>query len=71
MSDSVIVDSEGAALALNCLAREQMKLRLLHDIRIDLAVCDIEGWDKLEYIRDLQEAIDVIAAGTAGGDHHT
>lgn len=32
--------------ALNRLAREQIKLRLLADIRFDLAVCEIEGWDK-------------------------
>lgn len=30
--------------ALNRLAREQIKLRLLADIRFDLAVCEIEGW---------------------------
>lgn len=33
--------------ALNRLAREQIKLRLLADIRFDLAVCEIEGWNKL------------------------
>ena len=45
--------ADNTALALNNLARHQMILRLLHDIRIDLEVCDLEGWDKMEYIRML------------------
>lgn len=42
---------------LNDLARHKMILRLYQDILIDLTVCDIEGWDKKEYIRQLQELI--------------
>lgn len=37
--------------ALQELARHQMIERLYRDILIDMAVCDIEGWDKTEYIR--------------------
>ena len=43
--------------ALNRLAREQIKLRLLADIRFDLAVCEIEGWDKAEYLNELKDMI--------------
>ena len=43
--------------ALNRLARQQMIERLYRDILIDIAVCEIEGWDKMEYIKDLQEVI--------------
>ena len=43
--------------ALNQLAREQIKLKLLADINIDLQVCDIEGWNKLEFIKDLQKLL--------------
>ena len=43
--------------ALNRLARQQMIERLYRDILIDMAVCEIEGWDKMEYIKDLQEVI--------------
>ena len=43
--------------ALNRLAREQIKLRLLADIRFDLAVCEIEGWNKLEYLNELKSMI--------------
>jgi hypothetical protein len=31
--------------------------KLLLDIKVDLVVCDIEGWDKKEYIKSLQENI--------------
>lgn len=43
--------------ALNDLARHKMICRLLTDIRIDLEVCEIEGWDKMEYIQTLQKEI--------------
>lgn len=39
--------------ALNDLARHKMICRLLTDIRIDLEVCEIEGWDKMECIQTL------------------
>lgn len=45
------------ARTLNDLARHKMILRLYQDILIDLTICDIEGWDKKEYIRQLQELI--------------
>ena len=41
--------------ALNRLAREKMKHRLLADIRTDLMVCELEGWNKLEYLDELLE----------------
>ena len=49
----MILTGEGAPNALNQLAREQMKLKLLADIRVDLVVCEIEGWDQRAYLRDL------------------
>lgn len=49
--------------ALNRLAREQIKLRLLADIRFDLAVCEIEGWNKLEYLNELKSMIDDLGGG--------
>lgn len=48
---------EGAPWALNQLARERTKLRLLADIRIDMQVCQIEGWDQLEYLRELHDVV--------------
>ena len=43
---------------LNRLAREQMKLRLLLDIRQDIQVCQLEGLDYKEYLIELKEIID-------------
>lgn len=48
---------DGAPRALNTLAREQAKHRLLVDIRTDLAACQIEGWDHREYLADLHALI--------------
>lgn len=39
------------------LARHQMILRLYTDILTDMQICEVEGWDKMEYIRMLQELI--------------
>jgi len=45
------------ATSLNRLAREQMKQRLLKDIATDLAICDLEGWNKTEYINEIAEIV--------------
>jgi hypothetical protein len=51
---------EEAPVKLNRLAREECKLRLLQDILFDLQVCEIEQWDKLEYLTELKNLIDTI-----------
>ena len=51
------------AKALNDLARHQMIHRILKDILIDLTVCEIEGWNKLEYINLLSNEIERIKRG--------
>lgn len=43
---------------LNDLARHQTIVRLLADIAVDLQVCELEGWDKGEYIAMLHQEID-------------
>lgn len=43
---------------LNRLCRESMKQRLLTDIRVDIEVCRLEGWDCKEYILELKEIMD-------------
>lgn len=57
MSGGIIISDNETAKRLNELARHKMIVRLLDDIRIDLTICEIEGWSKLEYIRMLQEEI--------------
>lgn len=44
--------------ALNRLAREQMKLKLMQDIMFDITVCRIDGFDYKEYLCELKEIID-------------
>jgi hypothetical protein len=46
--------------ALNKLAREQMKLRLLQDIRADIEICKLEGMDYKEYLLELKDIVDGI-----------
>ena len=58
MNNWNINNDKESVRALNTLAREQMKLRLLADIRLDIMVCQIEGWDYREYLNELKEIID-------------
>ena len=55
-----MIENKETAKTFNRMAREQMKSKLLADILVDLQVCDIEGWDKREYIRELQMMINDI-----------
>jgi hypothetical protein len=43
--------------AMNALAREQFKKKLLKDLAVDLMVCKIEGWAIDEYIAELHALI--------------
>ena len=45
---------------LNDLARHQLIVRILQEIKFDLMICEIEGWDKKEFIRQIQSAVDKI-----------
>lgn len=49
------------AKALNDLARHTTITNLMADIAIDMAVCDIEGWDKTEYIKMIKAEMDRFA----------
>lgn len=57
-------ENESISKSLNRLAREQVKLRILNDIKIDMAVCEIEGWDKTEYLNELKKLINSIGKET-------
>lgn len=43
--------------SLQRLAREEIKMKLLIDLRIDMEVCMLEGWDKTEFLKELKELI--------------
>lgn len=53
--------SEYPSRAVNELARKKFEEKLLNDIRVDLMICEIEGWCKMEYIRELRKLIAGIA----------
>lgn len=54
---SGVVLEEGGAYALQTLARHQMIERLLADVRMDMEVCLIEGWDVMEFPRMIAESV--------------
>lgn len=56
-------DTPEARKVLNHLVREKMKYRLLADIRADLIVCELEGFDKLEYLNELKSMINELGGG--------
>lgn len=45
------------AKAVNELARKRFEQRLLNDIMVDLMICEIEGWGKMVYIKELRKLI--------------
>lgn len=57
-----LIGGQEASRQLNRLARERMKQRLLNDILVDLQVCELEGWDKLEYIAELRDMLNTLGA---------
>lgn len=55
------------SVALNRLAGEQMKCRLLADIACDMQVCELEGLDHTEYVGELMDEVSRIAFGHRKG----
>lgn len=55
-----IEDKNKISLQLNKLAREQMKEKLLTDILIDLKICELEGFNKKDYIYELRDLLNSI-----------
>lgn len=53
MSGVVLDGDPKTPKVLNDLARHKMMVRVEADILADMQVCEIEGWDKTEYIRML------------------
>lgn len=67
MSGGLIIPDKETAKALNDLARHTAILRILEDVRIDLEICEIEGWDKTEYIKQLKKLLDSLMDGEVEG----
>ena len=60
-------DDRELGIALNRLAREQMKTRLLADIACDMQVCALEGIDPMEYVEEMMGEVERIALGFRSG----
>lgn len=55
-------------ILLQKAAREQMKLKLLADIRQDICVCELEGTDYKEYLNEIKEIVDSFLKGKNTND---
>lgn len=53
----VMNSNDGSPRALQELARHQMIVKLYADILRDMKVCEIEGWDRMEYINTLRRLL--------------
>ena len=66
MNGGVIIPNEDTARALNDLARHEAIVRILNDIRMDMEICEIEGWDKNEYLNLIRELLNSIGGKDNG-----
>ena len=66
MNGGVIIPNEDTARALNDLARHEAIVRILNDIRMDMEICEIEGWDKNEYLNLIRELLNSIGGQNNG-----
>lgn len=53
MSVVLVPDTQESRKALQETARHQFILKMYQEIMFDMKVCEIEGWDKMEFIRML------------------
>ena len=60
MNCGVTIPDEDTARALNDLARHKAIVRILNDIGMDMEICEIEGWDKNEYLNLLKQLLNSI-----------
>ena len=64
MNGGLIIPDEDTARALNDLARHKAIVRILNDIRMDMEICEIEGWSKSEYLNLIRQLLDSIGRQT-------
>jgi len=57
VNNEVIDNVPFPAKTVNTLARKTFQMQLLKDIQCDMMVCELEGWDKKEYIKELKDLI--------------
>ena len=64
MNGGVTIPDKDTAKALNDLARHKAIVRILSDIRMDMEICEIEGWDKNEYLNLIRQLLNSIGDKT-------
>lgn len=64
MNGGVTIPDKDTAKALNDLARHKAIVRILNDIRMDMEICEIEGWDKNEYLNLIRQLLNSIGDKT-------
>lgn len=69
-SKTVQVIDENYTRTVNDLARKKFEQKLLADIRVDLMVCEIEGWNKLEYLEELKNLINGLGSNSNSIDNN-
>ena len=52
------MENNDIGLSLNQLARKKMIYKLLQDIRVDIEVCKLEGFDYKPYLLEIKDIID-------------
>lgn len=55
---AVANDNKEIAKALNILARHQLICKMLADIRMDISVCQLEGWEYKGYLYRIKDYMD-------------
>ena len=65
-SKPVQIIDENYTRTVNELARKKFEQKLLADIRVDLMVCEIEGWNKMEYLEELKSLINGLGSNSDG-----
>lgn len=65
---TMITEDKDTRRALNDLARHQTICNLYRDILADMMVCEIEGWDKKEYLNQLKSVIEYFKRKESDGE---
>ena len=66
MNGGEIIPNKDTARALNDFARHTAIVRILNDIRIDMEICEIEVWDKTEYLNLIRQLLNSIGGQNNG-----
>ena len=66
MNGGLIIPDKETAKTLNDLARHTAIVRILNDMRMDMEICEIEGWDKNEYLNLIRQLLNSIGGQNNG-----